>query len=121
MTLSPVPGLFADENSELQLPQQASQTYREVMAVGPPAQPLDFPTPVVHKAAFVSALALDHRQGRVYDVNILCRTSANVSKVGYLIKKKIARSTYGSVQLCIVLRRRHNLELGGSQESEWIR
>jgi hypothetical protein len=118
MSLSYVPGLSSDEN--LEVPPLASQTYQQANAAGPPAQPLDFPTPVVHRASFVTKRALDHRDGRVYDVNILCKRSANDLKVAYLVKKKIARTTYGSVQLCVVLRRRSPLEFSGSKDAEWI-
>ena len=116
MTLSSAtPGLYYDENAEL--PPHASLTYQEVKAAGPPAQPLDFPTPTVHRALPVSGRAMDHRYGNVYRIQAMSRTD---QRIAYLFKKNIAKTTYGCVKLCVVLRRRsHKFEfrLG---EAEWI-
>jgi len=113
---SPTTGLYYDENAEL--PPHASLTYRDIKAAGPPAQPLDFPKPTVHRAFTVSGLAMDHRLGRVYEVHAMTRTD---KRLAYLVKKTIAKTTCGCIKLCVVLRRRssHNLDYGGAG-AEWI-
>lgn len=133
MSFSSENGLYSiaagADNSELLLPAHGSLTYRDVKAAGPPAQPLDFPTPVVHRAAFFHGRAVDHRNGRLHNVKVVCTTSSATSDhqrtviplVGYWFKKTIERTVYGSVQLCVVLRRRHNLDFTGSTSAEWIR
>lgn len=128
MTLSyAAPGIFYDENSEL--PSHASLTYRDVMAVGPPAQPLEFPTPTVHRAVSVSSLVLDHHQhsnSRVYEIHNALTSrhrSDKQQQKAYLFKKNIAKTTFGCIKLCVVLLRtgRHADSLGGSDGSaEWI-
>lgn len=120
MSLSLAVGHNSNENLELLLQPQAFQTYQEVLAEGPPSQPLDFPTPAIHRACFVTERALDHRQGRVHDVKILRKTSTNDRTVSYMVKNKIARTLYGSVRLCVVLRRRHVIDVAGFVEAEWI-
>jgi len=118
MTLSSAtPGLYYDENAEL--PPHASLTYQDVKAAGPPSEPLDFPTPTVHRALSVSGLAMDHRHGKVYKIEAMTRTD---KKIAYLFKKNIAKTAYGCVKLCVVLRRRsHNFDFGTTKtEAEWI-
>lgn len=119
MTLSPgrMVGLYEDDSA--QIPVHASLTYKDVQASGPPAQPLSFPKPTIHRAFRVSGRAMDHRHGKVYDVVAISRTD---KRIAYLFKKTIAKTTYGGVELCVVLRRRsHNnkFKYYGS-EADWI-
>lgn len=116
MTLSSAtPGLYYDENAEL--PPHASLTYQEVKAAGPPAQPLDFPTPTVHRALPVSGRAMDHRYGQIHEIKAMSRTD---QRIAYLFKKNIAKTTYGCVKLCVVLRRRSHRFDFRCGEAEWI-
>jgi serine/threonine protein kinase len=86
--------------------------YDEIESAGPPVRPLDFPTPKVHRAAFVSALGRDHTTGRTSELQRLLvrlphqRWHASDTNRGYLLKKKLSKSTYGSVRLGVVLRKR---------------
>jgi serine/threonine protein kinase len=86
----------------------ASLRYDDIKQVASPAQALDFPKPQVHRISCVSLPAMDHRNGCVYTVNnVLVRPSSDRA---YLFKRKIAVSTYGSIRICLVLKRR-----GGDQ------
>ena len=125
MTLScAVPGLFFDDDAER--PLHASLTYRDVKAVGPPAQPLEFPTPTVHRAVSVSGLVLDHRQpfnSRVYEIhNALTSRQRSETQLrnAYLFKKTIAKTAFGCIKLCEVLRSRHSDSLDGCDGAEWM-
>ena len=121
MTLSSAsPGLYYDENSEL--PLHASLSYHVVMAAGPPAHPLEFPMPTVHRAVSVSGLAIDHRKhDRVYEIHgaLMGRTE---KRTAYQFQKKIAKTCVGCIKLCLVLRRRSgNLDYHRVGEHvEWI-
>lgn len=90
MTLSSAsPGLYYDENSEL--PLHASLSYHVVMAAGPPAHPLEFPMPTVHRAVSVSGLAIDHRKhDRVYEIHgaLMGRTE---KRTAYQFQKKLPK------------------------------
>jgi serine/threonine protein kinase len=89
-----------------------SLSYDDIESAGPAVRPLDFPTPKVHRAAYVSALGRDHTTGRTSEIhNLLVRLPqqrwhASDTNRGYLMKKKLSKSTCGSVRLGVVLRRR---------------
>ena len=106
----------------------ASLRYNDVAAAGAPARPLDFPAPTVHRAVFTNLAARDHRSGSVHHLkNVLIRaqrSNATVSTghfhtkshmaanatvgqpdTAYLPTKKLAKTVYGSMKLCIVLKR----------------
>jgi serine/threonine protein kinase len=88
----------------------AELTYDDVAEAGSPSRPLDFPAPTVSRCSHVDLRARDHRSGTVHLLrNVIMRsgvdTSGNRSNIGYLIKKKMAKTTYGSIRLCIVLKR----------------
>jgi len=90
----------------------ASLRYDDVAAAGPPARPLDFPAPTVHRATFVDLPARDHRSGSIHHLkNVLTRSwsagssNGKVPDTAYLATKKLAKSVYGTVRLCIVLKR----------------
>ena len=119
------PGLYYDGNTAL--PLHASLTYRDVMAVGPPAQPLEFPTPTVHRAVSVTSQVLDHYQhsdSRVYEIHNALTSrhrSEKQQRKAYLFKKNIAKTTFGCIKLCVVLLSRHahnSDDCGG--DAEWI-
>jgi len=95
---------FMEEEQDDFLEYQSSLTYDDLEDSGQPVRPLEFPTPVVYDAVFADIVAADHRTGVEYPLkNVLVR------KIGadraYLIKKKLAKSTYGSVKLAVVLER----------------
>ena len=69
-----------------------------------PTRPLEFPTPAVYDGELVDLTAADHRTGALYPLkNVLKRRGD--SDTAYLIKKKLAKSSYGWVKLGVVLRR----------------
>ncbi|KAG7353665.1 serine/threonine protein kinase [Nitzschia inconspicua] len=107
-----------------QFDEHATLRYDDVAAAGPAARPLDFPAPTVYRATFVDVPARDHRSGSIHHLNhVLMRTNnglhannsvtngCSISKqpaTAYLPIKKLAKSIYGSVKLCIVLKRIEN-------------
>jgi serine/threonine protein kinase len=99
----------AEEEREYQST-HAELTYDDVAEAGSPSRPLDFPAPTVSRCSHVDLRARDHRSGTVHWLrNVIMRsgvdTSGNRSNIAYLIKKKMAKTTYGSIRLCIVLKR----------------
>lgn len=97
-------------NAQLWNPQQnpyddhASLRYDDVAAAGPPARPLDFPAPTVHRATFIEVSARDHQSGSIHHLKRVLVRSLQPD-TAYLQTKKLAKSVYGSVRLCIVLKR----------------
>lgn len=94
-----------------------SLLFHEIEAAGPAVRPLEFPTPRVHRASCISARARDHTTGRsTVCTSLLVRVGAaarayegshhHSNERAYLMKKKLSKSTYGSIRLCVVLRRR---------------
>ena len=84
----------------------ASLSFDSIASAGPPARPLEFPAPSVHRGTRCSSVALDHRTGRIYPVrNVLLRLSGTPQQA-YLIKKTISKSVYGVIRLCVILKRR---------------
>jgi hypothetical protein len=101
-------------------------SYQDVEQAGPAVEPLDFPTPRVHRAAFSTATVLDHRDYSHEVKNVLVRIPENPREErpnrAYHVKKKISKTTYGSVRLCVVLRRNEKYRPGKEEEqAEWIR
>ena len=89
-------------------------SYSEVESAGTAARPLEFPSPTVRRGHRIAAHAIDPRTGRICHVkNIIVRDRDDRSGIpsiptrGYRIVKKLADSTYGSVSLCVVMKRRH--------------
>jgi hypothetical protein len=85
--------------------------YEDVVAAGPACRPLDFPAPTIFRSEFVAIQARDHRSGTIHNLKrILIRSHAageKPSDTAYLITKKLGKSVYGSVRLCVVLKRLH--------------
>lgn len=103
------------------LPECASSTYDEIEEAGVPARPLDFPTPTVLPARWVHSQAMDNRNNnKSHEVLLLERRDGEVA---YLMKKRLARTVFGSVELCIVLRRRRTRisPLTDEEDIPWIR
>jgi serine/threonine protein kinase len=89
--------------------------YDEVASSGPAAQPLDFPTPTVFRCERVDVRAMDHKSGTIHKLrNVIVGSGGDKiggrSENAYLVKKKIAKSVYGTVRLCIVLQRRNEVK-----------
>jgi hypothetical protein len=110
------------------------QSFQEVDAAGTPVYPLDFPTPVIYPSVkLISQTVVDHRyhsyhEGSTHlhtDVNLICRTVGTatgdvMSDTAYWIKKQVAHTTYGTVQFCVVVRRRSNICFSQPNEmAEW--
>lgn len=87
----------------------ASLSYDDVDSAGPPVQPLEFPTPRIYQADHISIHARDHRTGKLCELkNVIVRMQENADKPAeraYLVKKKLGKCTYGSVHLCVLLKR----------------
>lgn len=104
-------GLWESDEEELEdYSLDADLTYDDVAEAGPPSRPLDFPSPTVSRCTHIDLRARDHRSGSVHRLrNVLMRSGVdkygNRSNIAYLIKKKMAKTTYGSLRLCIVLKR----------------
>jgi len=107
---------------------------------GPPAQPLEFPAPTVHRGVRVTVNGCDHRTGKFHRVkNVLIRApdrggaggggrirprggagGAALPERGYCIRRKICDTIYGSVRLCVVMRRREPFH-GEGRPQNWQR
>jgi serine/threonine protein kinase len=97
----------------------ASLTHDDIHESGVPSRPLDFPTPKVHDGDIVEITASDHLTGAEFDLKNVLKRVGN-SDVAYLMKKKIAKSCYGSVRLGVVLRRISTTdEKGGTFRAKW--
>jgi hypothetical protein len=102
------------EYSSVRLQGMAHETR---IAAGPPASPLAFPTPTIHRAQISHANLFrgdGQRDGVPTEARVLCRATRSMGENAYLIQSRIARSSHGSVYLCIVLKRRRALD------DEWI-
>lgn len=100
----------------------ATLRYRDVANAGPPARPLDFPSPKVFRGELVDLRARDHKSGTIHHLkNVLIRSTVNSNNNGnryfsnisicdtaYLVTKKVSKTVYGCVSLCIVLKRIKN-------------
>jgi serine/threonine protein kinase len=117
---------FGDCNAADEL--HAGLRYDDVVAAGPACRPLDFPAPTVFRSEFVDLQARDHRSGTVHNLKrVLIRSSAACgipSDTAYLLTKKLGKSVYGSVRLCIVLKRvdkeawLHNDDRGAKEDRQ---
>jgi serine/threonine protein kinase len=107
-------GLWQEEQQQHD-DDHARLRYDDVVAAGPPARPLDFPAPTVHRANFVEMSARDHRSGTIHHLKrVLVRAQSSCAAsngntrhpdTAYLVTRKLAKSVYGTVKLCIVLKR----------------
>lgn len=97
---------------------QASLRHEDLEQNGPAVQPLDFPSPQVRSVSWKTVSVLDHRNRRVCDLRALVPSSSSDRMIhdgidkhpssdrAYLAKKKLSDSTYGSIRVCLVLKRR---------------
>mmetsp|Transcript_11261 Transcript_11261/g.16048 ORF Transcript_11261/g.16048 Transcript_11261/m.16048 type:complete len:405 (-) Transcript_11261:144-1358(-) len=84
-------------------------------ALGPAARPLEFPSPTVHRASIVTLQAMDHRTRKVHTLkSVLLSFSQDRA---YLFKKKLSKSTNGTVRLAVVLERRKRRK--SKERVEW--
>jgi serine/threonine protein kinase len=97
---------FDDENED---GVHASLSYDDVASSGPAARPLDFPAPTVFRCENVDIRARDHRSGTIHHLKHVVmrgdKENGRPADTAYLVKKKLGKSVYGSVRLCIVLKR----------------
>jgi hypothetical protein len=98
----------------------AHHSHESKIASGPPTQAIPFPAPKIARAKFVTALIWDPRfLGHVREAQILCRVHGASCQSAYLIEKKIARTSYGAVYQCVVVRKRRLGDLNSCQPGEW--
>jgi hypothetical protein len=88
----------------------ASLRYDEIANSGSAARPLDFPAPTVSRCDRVEIQARDHRSGTIHSLkNVIIRSGndkfGRPADTAYLVKKKLGKSVYGTIRLCIVLKR----------------
>lgn len=98
-------------------------TYVDVEAAGAPSRPLDFPAPTVYRCRRVDLRARDHLSGNVHLLkDVIIRSGVDRcgrrSAVAYLSRKKLGKTTYGSLRVCVVLRRtsRSKIDLKESRQ-----
>jgi len=100
----------------------ASIGYIDIEAKGP-CRPLEFPAPIVDRGMTVSTDVIDHRTGDIiHATSVLMRVHAHnklyasrrqhlmcgsidLPDKAYCVWKKLADTTYGSIRLCVVLKR----------------
>jgi len=84
----------------------ATLRHDDVARAGGPARPLDFPAPKVFRAEIVELRARDHKSGTIHHLtNVLLKCDTTCSDTAYLLTKKLSRTVYGNVRLCIILKR----------------
>ena len=90
----------------------ATLRYNDVASAGKASRPLDFPAPKVFRGGLVELRARDHKSGTIHHLkNVLvqssstCNNSKSSTDTAYLLTKKLARTFYGSVRVCLVLKR----------------
>jgi len=92
---------------------QAQSTFSEIEERGPPARPLEFPPPVVHRGVRVQAALVIHPETGSRQVlrGVLHRESSSSEigpeQVAYWPQKQLQEAIYGSVWACLVLRRHY--------------
>jgi len=98
-------------------------TYEDVEFAGRPSRPLDFPAPTVSRCSRMDIRARDHRSGTVHMLrDVIVRSGVDRSgkhlNIAYLIRKKLGKTTYGSLRMCIVLKRvsRSKIDLQESRQ-----
>ena len=95
--------------------------YSDLEHAGPPVGALDFPTPTFFYSEITSVKAVDHRTGKSRTIESVLTRLRNRNNGGggdgndhpakaYLIPKKIAKTTYGSIRVAVVLHRRPDHE-----------
>ena len=88
----------------------AALRYDEIASSGAPARPIEFPAPTVYRCEQVDIQARDHKSGTIHSLrNVIIRSENNKygrrADTAYLVTKKIGKSVYGTIRLCIVLKR----------------
>lgn len=88
-------------------PSQHALKYQDVEQAGPPAAPLEFPTPIIQGAEWCTVSIVDHATGQVHHGKEVVMASqsrgSRAPKKAYLLKKRIASCTYGVVRTAMVL------------------
>lgn len=110
-------GCSLDEYGTAEHDRHATLRYKDVANAGPPARPLDFPSPKVFRGELLDLRARDHKSGTIHHLKkVLLRSSISNSSnkyystrsscdTAYLVTKKLSKTVYGYVHLCIVLKR----------------
>mmetsp|Transcript_1723 Transcript_1723/g.2665 ORF Transcript_1723/g.2665 Transcript_1723/m.2665 type:complete len:419 (+) Transcript_1723:237-1493(+) len=91
-------------------PHELAMDYSSLKDAGPAERPLEFPTPTVRRGFQCTTRALDHRTGKVHRVSRVLIPKQQPSDVAYLIRKKVAKSIYGSIFQSVLLNRRSTHE-----------
>jgi hypothetical protein len=94
-------------------------TYFDVKAAGPPTKPLKFPNPNIRRGIRLAMMVYDpHEDCILPEQGILFSPQSPVER-GYAFRDKIARSTYGVVRLCMVVKRRRGNGQDNQGLSDW--
>lgn len=99
---------------------RSSFRYREIERASSAADPLEFPSPLIGKAVLERISVVDHRTRLSKPVKpvIVCqycpkRRLLNEEDHAYLLYKKISKTAYGSIHICVVLKK-HGTEAGST-------
>jgi len=95
-----------------------STKYLDVKAAGPPTKPLEFPNPNVGRGVKLPMIVYDPNQDTILAEQSILFSPHSPLERGYAFREKIARSTYGIVRLCIVVKRRTSLS-HETEKCEW--
>ena len=111
------PSMWSTSSKDTNVASSHNVKYEDIENAGPPASPLEFPMPLIHRAQRMEVSVLDHVNGRVYhEKEVVTQPVSHSSghrnfsgaceeRRAYLLKKRIARCTNGVVRLAIVLER----------------
>jgi serine/threonine protein kinase len=96
--------------------------YERLVQEGPPVPPLEFPTPTLFPAMFVSLVAMDHRNGKCRRLkNVLIRGNSRSSSGptrAFFLRSTLAKTTHGSIRVAVVLRRTQEKEEERQQQED---
>ena len=110
---------FTDPSFDDGFGMHADLSYDDVVAAGPPARPLDFPAPTVHRCKSVDIHARDHRSGTIHFLRNVIVQTENAGRA-YFVTKKLSKAVYGTVRLCIILTRIEGSEGRADSDAPFI-
>jgi hypothetical protein len=95
-----------------------STTYSDVKAAGPPTKPLEFPNPTMRRGVKIPMIVHDPKKDTVLTEQNVLFSQHSPLKRGYAFRDKIAKSTYGIVRLCLVVKRRRSFS-NENEKPDW--
>lgn len=83
---------------------RSSTTYDQVARAGPPVPPLGFPKPKTTPCELKMMFVKNHQTGELVELKCVVIKNDRYDRA-YAIKKTIARSSFGTARICVLLRR----------------